>query len=84
MKWRIRILQIGISCVLLTTLLLAQKQTFVPANDVSFRISTDQSSYRVGDKITLKYRITNISNAPLCAARMGSDLSAGPLRVGLV
>lgn len=69
MKWSTRILQIGVSCVLLTTVLLAQKQIFVPANDASFRISTDQSSYRAGDKITLKYRITNTRYAPLYVPR---------------
>jgi hypothetical protein len=45
----------------------SDEKTFVPANDVSFTISTERSSYRVGEQITLKYRITNISNAPLYA-----------------
>jgi hypothetical protein len=65
MKWSTRILQIGVSCVLLTTVL----QIFVPAHDASFRISRDQSSYRALDKITLKYRITNTSYAPLHVPR---------------
>lgn len=55
-------------CVL-STLLTAQKQTFVPANDVSFSISTKRGSYRAGEQITLEYRITNISNAPFYAPR---------------
>lgn|SRR5271165_3417019 len=38
-KFRVHILQAGIACVLLTTLLAAQKKTFAPANDVSFKIS---------------------------------------------
>jgi hypothetical protein len=69
MDYRTRILQVGIGCVLLTTSLVGQKETFVPANDVSFTISTDRSSYRAGEQITLKYRVTNISNAPLYAPR---------------
>src|ERR1700676_1672924 len=35
MDFRIRILQVGIGCVFLTTLLSAQKKTFAPASDVS-------------------------------------------------
>src|SRR5208337_3371771 len=69
MHWRNRILQVGITCVLLTTLLVAQKEIFVPANNVSFTISTEQSSYRAGEQITLKYTITNISDAPLYVPR---------------
>ncbi len=69
MDYRRRILQVGTGCVLLTTLLAGQKETFVPANDVSFTVSTERSSYRVGEQITLKYRVTNISNAPLYAPR---------------
>jgi len=76
MHWRNCILQVGLTCVLLTTLLVAQKEIFVPANDVSFTISTEQSSYGAGEQITLKYTITNISNAPLYAARMGSEMSS--------
>lgn len=68
MNSRPSILQVCVSCVLVT-LLTAQEQTFVPANDVSFRISTDRSSCRAGEQITLKYKITNISNAPLYAPR---------------
>jgi hypothetical protein len=47
----------------------AQRETFVPASDVSFKISTDRNSYAAGDSITLKYRITNIGNAPLYVPR---------------
>ena len=65
MKWQAHIIQVGIICLLLTASLVAQKQTFVPASDVSFKISTDRSTYRAGESITLKYRIKNISNAPL-------------------
>jgi hypothetical protein len=64
-----RILQIGINCALLTTSLVAQKEAFEPANDVSFTISTKRSSYRVGEHIILKYRITNISDKPLYVPR---------------
>jgi len=68
-KRRTRITQVGMSCVLLATSLLAQKETFVPASDVSFKISTDRSSYRAGEPITLKYKIKNISNTPLYVPR---------------
>jgi hypothetical protein len=55
-------LRVGIGVLLLTPSLGAQKQTFVPANDVSFTISTDQKSYTAGEQIVVKYRIVNISN----------------------
>jgi hypothetical protein len=63
------ILRIGSICVLLTASVQAQKETFVPASDVSFKISTDHKTHRAGDKIILKYRITNISNASLYVPR---------------
>jgi hypothetical protein len=69
MNYRAVILQVGSSCILLTTSLAAQKETFVPANDVSFTISTETSRYKAGEQITLKYRITNVSNAPLNVPR---------------
>jgi hypothetical protein len=68
-KWRTRILLVSMGCVLLATSLPAQKETFVPPSDVSFKISTDRSSYRAGEPITLKYRIKNISNGPLFVPR---------------
>jgi hypothetical protein len=67
-KWR-SILQAGINCVLFAATLFAQKDTFAPANDVSFSISTERSSYRAGEQITLKYRVTNISYTPLYVPR---------------
>ena len=69
MNLRTRILQVGINFVLLTTSLVAQKETFVPANDVSFSISTERSNYKAGEQIILNYRITNNSNAPLYVPR---------------
>jgi hypothetical protein len=66
---RLNILQVGISCVLITTSLVAQKETFVPANDVSFTISPERTSYRAGEQITVKYRVTNVSNGRLYAPR---------------
>jgi hypothetical protein len=67
-KWRTRI-QVGITYVLLATSLPAQKETFAPANDVSFSISTERHSYKAGEQITLNYRVTNISNKPLYVPR---------------
>lgn len=68
-KWQVYIVQVGVICLLLTTSLVAQKETFVPATDVSFKISTERSSYRAGELITLKYKIKNISNKPLYVPR---------------
>jgi hypothetical protein len=50
--------------LLIATSLVAEKETFAPANDVSFTISTDRKSYRTQEHITLKYRIVNVSNGP--------------------
>ena len=69
MKFPGQILQAGIGCALLATSLVPQKETFVPASDVSFKISTVQTSSKAGDSITLKYRVKNISNAPLFVPR---------------
>ena len=65
MNSRTCILRLAISCLLLTIPLPAQDEIFVPANDVSFTISPERTRYRAGEQIILKYRITNISNAPL-------------------
>jgi hypothetical protein len=59
--------------------MVAQRETFVPASDVSFKISTDRISYAAGESITLKYRIKNISNAPLYVPReWEATCPAGP------
>jgi hypothetical protein len=68
-KCLVHIVQAGTFCLLLTTSLVAQRETFVPATDVSFKISTDRSSYRAGELITLNYRIKNTSNGPLYVPR---------------
>ena len=62
-------LEVGISCFLFATSLVAQKGAFVPASDVSFKISNEQNSYEAGQSITLKYRAKNISNAALFVPR---------------
>jgi hypothetical protein len=66
---RLNPLQVGLSCVLMTTSVVAQKETFVPANDVSFTISPQRTSCRAGEQVTLKYRVTNVSNGRLYAPR---------------
>jgi hypothetical protein len=68
-KCHAHIIQVGAVCLLLITSLVAQRETFVPASDVSFKISTDRSSYRTGEPIALKYRIKNVSNGPLYVPR---------------
>ena len=60
---------VAISCFLLIAPLVAQRETFVPSSDVSFKISTVQPSWKAGESITLKYRAKNISNAPLFVPR---------------
>lgn len=69
MKSPTRILLAGFNCLLFTTSLVGQKDTFAPATDGSFKISTNRSSYRAGEEIILEYRIINISNAPLYVPR---------------
>jgi hypothetical protein len=68
-KCQTRILQLGIACSLVATSLLAQKEIFAPSNDASFTVSTERHSYTAGEQITLNYRVTNISNAPLYVPR---------------
>lgn len=40
----------------------AQRETFVPSSDVSFKISVERTNYQAGESIMLKYRIKNVSN----------------------
>jgi hypothetical protein len=68
-KSRACFLVIGFSCFLVTAPIVAQRQTFVPPSDVSFKISTKQTSYKTGESITLKYSSKNISNAALFVPR---------------
>jgi hypothetical protein len=44
-------------------------EVFVPANDVSFTISTDRKSYPAADNIIVRYEIKNISNRALFVPR---------------
>ena len=69
MKIQTQILQAGIGYALLVTSLVAQKETFVPASDVSFNISTERRNYKPDESITLRYRVKNISNAALFVPR---------------
>jgi len=63
------LLAVVISCFLPIAPLVAQRQTFVPSSDVSFKISAEQASYKAGESITLKYSVKNISNATLFVPR---------------
>lgn len=56
-------------CSLIATTAFAQRETFVPANDVSFAIAPERDTYRIGQQIILKYEITNISNGSLFVPR---------------
>src|ERR1039458_1856638 len=69
MKYRARILQVYVGCMLIATSLFAQNELFVPANDVSFTISTEQHNYGARVPITVKYQIVNVSNGPLYVPR---------------
>jgi len=62
-------LAVGLSYFLLTASPVAQKENFVPASDVSFKIATEQTSWKAGESITVKYMVKNISNAPLFVPR---------------
>lgn len=42
-----------------------QRETFVPAKDVSFTITPAHSSYGAGDRILVQYEITNLTSASL-------------------
>jgi hypothetical protein len=53
----------------IATALLAQNETFVPANDISFAISTERKSYGAREQITVKYQIVNVSNGWLYVPR---------------
>lgn len=53
----------------LATSLVAQNATFVPPSDVSFKISAEQTSWRAGESITLKYIVKNISSTQLFVPR---------------
>jgi hypothetical protein len=63
------LLAVAVSCFLYIAPLVAQRETFVPSSDVSFKISTEQDSYNAGESITLKYSVKNISNATLFVPR---------------
>ena len=79
MKCQAQIVLVVSACFLLATSMAAQRETFVPSSDVSFKISTDRTSYAAGDSIALKYRIKNISNAPLYVPReWEATCPAGP------
>ncbi len=65
MRRRTKTPQVGLAYFLLASSLPAQKEVFVPANDVSFTLSAERPTYRSGEQITLKYKITNISNTSL-------------------
>lgn len=54
MRFQVGILEIGIGYALIATSLVAQKETFVPASDVSFKISVEQTAWEADKSITLK------------------------------
>ena len=58
-----------LGCVLIATSLVAQKELFAPANDISFAISTERKSFGVRERISVKYRIVNVSNGSLYVPR---------------
>ena len=60
---------VSTSALILATAAFAQKETFVPANDVSFTVTTGRRTCRAGEQIYLKYQIVNISNAVLYVPR---------------
>jgi len=59
-------------CVLLASMALGQKETFVPGNDVSFTVATEHRSYRMGEQLIVNYEIRNSSNRAVYVPREGS------------
>ena len=63
----------------------AQKETAFPPNDVSFTVTSERRTYKVGEKVSLKYEIVNISNAAVYIPRgMGRAMSQYSSHLGMV
>jgi hypothetical protein len=62
-------LSVSTSALMIAIAAFGQKETFVPANDVSFTLTTERRTYTAGEQIYLKYEILNISNAVLYVPR---------------
>lgn len=60
---------ICIGCALLAASAGARDDVFVPAADISFRISSEQRSYGINETVRLDYEIKNLSKAPLYVPR---------------
>ena len=69
MKYPPTILHVCIGCVLIAISLIAQEDTFVPAADVSFTVSTDRNRYGPREPIAVRYKILNVSNGPVYVPR---------------
>ena len=62
----------GMACLgylLIAPWLVAQNESFVPPNDISFTISTEQQNYGGPDRISVQYQIVNVSKGPLYVPR---------------
>ncbi|MFL6306304.1 MAG: hypothetical protein ACJ72H_22460 [Candidatus Sulfotelmatobacter sp.] len=46
-----------------------QKEAFVPANDVSFTIATEHRQYPAGERVFVRYEITNIGTGSVYVPR---------------
>src|SRR5579864_4422934 len=55
--------------LLLVSAARSEKETFVPANDVSFTVAAEHRSYRVGKQIVVNYAIKNVSNGSVYVPR---------------
>jgi hypothetical protein len=64
-KRPLTIVSVLISCMLIPIPLIAQTETFVPATDITFTISTERNRYGSREPITVTYQILNVSNAPV-------------------
>jgi len=54
---------------LLVTGVIGQDNSFVPANDVSFTVAAEHTTYKAGEQIYLTYEIVNVSNSALYVPR---------------
>jgi hypothetical protein len=68
MRWP-RLFPVVLFAGVLSNQLNAEQDLFVPANDVSFTITPERKSYKSGEQIVFKYRVTNISNSALFVPR---------------
>jgi hypothetical protein len=69
MGWRRLNLFLCAVCFLLAAPAIAHTDLFVSTSDITFRISSEKTSYEADDEVRLDYRVTNVSKTPLYVPR---------------